>query len=153
MFRDFTINAIYFAPESGLFLDPTRGGFEALAGRKLEFAGPSDLAHTHPFLSLRAVKFMAKGYGPGGEVARFLQTHLDDDLQAHGSRLLSLWLFRQVPCGALDAFADTARGFLATPRARGFLEEAVALCREHASGPAPAPVTGGRPGPGQAGLG
>ena len=97
MLRDFTINAIYYCPATGLFLDPTRRGIAAIAGRTLEFAGPGCLANLNPFLSLRVVKFMARGYRPTEEVKRFLGLHLGDDLEAMEAGQLPQWVARQVP--------------------------------------------------------
>ena len=142
LLRDFTINALYFAPASGLFLDPTRRGLEALAHRRLDFAGPAFLAHTNPFLSLRAIKFIVKGYHPAPEVVRFLQTHLEDDVLAHGARLLRLWLDRQVPVGAMVAFAAAAKGFMTRATALNLLKEAVAL---RSASPGAEPVQRGAP--------
>jgi tRNA nucleotidyltransferase/poly(A) polymerase len=135
--RDFTMNALYFCPETGLFLDPTRRGLEAITKGVLEFAGPSFLANTNPFLSLRAIKFMARGFRPGPEVERFVRTHLDEALARIGVRTLSIWLRRQVPANRVPAFASAARGFAWTAEAIQVLQDAAAL-----SAPLPLPESG-----------
>ena len=112
MLRDFTLNAIYFSPARGLFLDPTRRGVAAIAGKILEFAGPSHLANTNPFLPLRVVKFMAKGYRPTEEVERFLWMHLEETITAMDPGLLSQWFSRQLPPGLAKEFRRIMASYL-----------------------------------------
>jgi len=141
--RDFTLNALYFRPETGLFLDPTRRGLDAIRNRVLEFAGPAYLANTNPFLALRAVKFMARGFRPAPEVERFVRTHLEEDLARIGARTLAVWLRRQVQDGLVPTFASAARDFAWTAGAVQALEEACGL-----SAPPPLPESGwSRPSP------
>jgi tRNA nucleotidyltransferase/poly(A) polymerase len=125
LLRDFTFNALYFEPATGLFLDPTGRGLEALVHRTLELAGPAFLALTNPFLPLRAIKFMGRGYEPDPAVARLLRTRLDEGLQAIGSEVLRQWLARQLPPGAWQDFARVACPFLNSFEARKLLGEAV----------------------------
>ena len=125
LLRDFTLNAIYFCPATGLFLDPTRRGLAALREQRLEFAGPSYLANTNGFLSLRTVKFLARGYRASEEVERFLFMHLDEDLVAMGPERVSAWLRRQVPARIGDAFGRIAKAYGTGTEARRILEGAV----------------------------
>ena len=124
--RDFTLNAIYYSPDRGLFLDPTRRGLDAIRDRILEFAGPPHLAEANPFLSLRVVKFMAKGYRPGPEVERFVRLRLEGDLDRMDPLRLAGWLWRQVPAGRMGGFCAVLTGLLAREASRQRVLEVVA---------------------------
>jgi len=139
MLRDFTFNALYFEPASGLFLDPTRRGLDALVRRRLELAGPSWLALTNPFLPLRAVKFMERGYEPDPGVVRLLRTHLEEGLHAIGPAVLRQWLERQVPPEAWAGFARAAGEVIGSMAVRTYLERAIAGDAGTGGGPTPSP--------------
>lgn len=125
MLRDFTFNALYYEPATGLFLDPTRRGVDALVRRRIEFAGPAFLAHTNPFLPLRVLKFMGRGYEPAPEVVRFLRTHLEEGVQELGAAILRQWLERQLPAAAWAEFARMAGEFIGSAAGRTCLERAL----------------------------
>lgn len=130
-FRDFTINALYFDPHSGTIQDPSGRGLEAVLEHELELVCPQAVANIGPYLSLRAIKFICKGYTPSSRVIHLLEDRLERDIQQAGPALLTNWLrFQMVMKGnPLEPFHDTALPFLPGSSARSILLGAVQACK------------------------
>lgn len=73
--RDFTINSLQLDPLTGRVVDATGKGLEHLRTKTLEFCNPSMLPFA-PRYTLRAFKFISRGYKPTPETEKHIRGNL-----------------------------------------------------------------------------
>lgn len=83
---DFTVNALYWRPDTGV-VDPTQRGVADCLDSQLELSSDPRKTAMDPRLSLRLALFVARGFEPTPASRRFFETRIDQDVERLGPRL------------------------------------------------------------------
>lgn len=110
---DFTVNALYWRPDTGI-VDPTqRGVADCLEGRLELSSDPRKTAIDHR-LSLRLALFVARGFEPTPASRRFFEARIDRDVERLGPKLAA---FLDELTGTHTAWKQAIIGFAKGSRA------------------------------------
>lgn len=77
--RDFTVNALYYDPFSGVILDPTGRGLDDIRTKTLRFVGKaSERLKEDPMRAFRFYRFINKGFTPSPKCLRAVRQHFPE---------------------------------------------------------------------------
>ena len=103
LLRDFTINTVYYSHNAKTYFDPLGVAFRDIENRYLQFACNQSIWEISPFIGMRAIKFIMKGFLPSLPIQTFLKTELPNHLVKCGRPKLLLWIDRQIVKKGLSA--------------------------------------------------
>jgi poly(A) polymerase len=83
---DFTINALYWRPDTGI-VDPTKRGVADCIDGRLELSSDPRKTAIDQRLSLRLALFVARGFEPTAASLRFFEERIDRDVERLGPKL------------------------------------------------------------------